>query len=100
MQPDGGTHTFGDAVKLADRLLDLRHGRTLRLLAVVSDGDLADKPAAQKLITTLHRAGCAVLWLHPADLDNHTFTNTTTITVADPVDAVARIADAAAIENA
>lgn len=102
MQPGGGTYTFGDAVKLADRLLDLRHGRTLRLLAVVSDGDLADKPAAQKLITTLHQAGCAVLWLQPADLDSHTFTHTTTITVADPVDAVTRIGDAAvtAIENA
>jgi hypothetical protein len=102
LQPEGGTYTFGDAVTLADRLLDLRHGRALRLLAVVSDGDLADKPAAQKLITTLHRAGCGVLWLHPADLDNHTFTDTTTITVADPVDAVTRIADAAvtAIENA
>ncbi|MBG0568235.1 VWA domain-containing protein [Actinoplanes aureus] len=102
MQPEGGTYTFCDAVKLADQMLELRHGRTLRLLAVVSDGDLADKPAAQKLITTLHRAGCAVLWLHPAELDSHTFTSTTTITVADPVDAVVRIADAAvtAIENA
>jgi hypothetical protein len=102
MQPEGGTYTFGDAVKLADRLLDLRHGRTLRMLAVVSDGDLADKPNAQKMITTLDRAGCAVLWLHPADLDSHTFTHTTTITVADAVDAVARIADAAvtALENA
>ncbi|XVV10913.1 VWA domain-containing protein [Actinoplanes sp. CA-131856] len=102
MQPEGGTHTFTDAVKLADRLLELRHGRTLRLLAVVSDGHLADKPAAQKLITTLHRAGCAVLWLHPAAKRNHTFTHTTTITVADPVDAVSHIADAAvtAIENA
>ena len=95
MQADGGTTTFPDAVKVADRLLDLRHSRTLRMLAVVSDGDLADKPAAQKLITTLHRAGCAVLWLHPAGLSGHTFTDTTTITVADPADAIDQIADAA-----
>jgi hypothetical protein len=102
MQTGGGTNTFGDAVKLADQLLNLRHGRTLRLCAVVSDGDLADKPVAQKLITTLHRAGCAVLWLRPEGLWTHTFTDTATITVGDPIDAVARIADAAtvALENA
>lgn len=95
MQAWGGTITFPEAVKVADRLLDLRNGRTLRLLAVVSDGDLADIGAAQKLITTLHRAGCAVLWIRPADMDGHTFTHTTTVTVADPVDAVTQIADAA-----
>ncbi|MFD0518970.1 VWA domain-containing protein [Paractinoplanes durhamensis] len=102
MQAGGGTSTFGEAVKLADKLLDLRHGRALRLLAVVSDGLLDDIPSGQNLITTLHWAGCAVLWLHPAGLQSHTFRHTTTITVADPVDAVARIADAAvaALEHA
>ncbi|WP_328463558.1 VWA domain-containing protein [Actinoplanes sp. NBC_00393] len=103
MPADGfSTATFCGATKLADQLLDLRHGRTLRMLAVVSDGLLDNTEAGQKLITTLHRAGCAVLWLHPKDLPSHTFEHTTTITVADPVDAVARIADAAvtAIENA
>ncbi|KUL31429.1 VWA domain-containing protein [Actinoplanes awajinensis] len=101
MQIGGGTYTFCDAVKLADQLLGLRHARTLRLVAVVSDGDLDDKPAAQKIITTLHKAGCAVLWLHPDGYSQHTFADTTTITVADPVDAVSRIADAAvaALEN-
>ncbi|MGK5680197.1 VWA domain-containing protein [Actinoplanes sp. URMC 104] len=102
MQAGGGTHTFCDAVKLADQLLNLRHGRALRLCAVVSDGAVTDKPAAQKLITTLHLAGCGVLWLHPDGLARHTFADTTAITVADPVDAVTRIADAAltALENA
>ncbi|MET8147865.1 VWA domain-containing protein [Actinoplanes sp. NPDC049668] len=102
MQIGGGTHTFCDAVKLADQLLDLRQGCTLRLCAVVSDGALADKPAAQKLITTLHKSGCAVLWLHPDGHAWHTFSDTTTITVADPVDAATRIADAAvtALESA
>ncbi len=103
MPADGfSTATFCEATKLADQLLDLRHGRSLRMLAVVSDGQLDNKQTGQKLITTLHRAGCAVLWLHPKDLASHTFEHTTTITVADPVDAVARIADAAvtAIENA
>ncbi|KAB1935482.1 VWA domain-containing protein [Micromonospora sp. ALFpr18c] len=101
------TATFPEAVKVADQLLDLRHGRTLRMLAVVSDGYLDDIPAGQQLVTTLHQAGCAVLWLHPADpladseltgpdqMWRHTFTHTTTLTVADPVEAVAAIADAA-----
>ncbi|MEU8606655.1 VWA domain-containing protein [Actinoplanes sp. NPDC048791] len=95
MPTGGGTVTFPEAVKVADRLLDLRHGRTLRMLAVVSDGKLADVAAGQKLITTLHRAGCAVLWLQPDDLPGYTFTDTTTLTVADPADSVTQIADAA-----
>jgi len=91
----GGTTTFLGAVKLADQLLNLRHHRTLRLLAVVSDGDLADIEPAQKLITTLHKTGCAVLWLRPAGLSGHTFAHTTTITVADPVEAINQITAAA-----
>jgi hypothetical protein len=98
----GATSTFVDAVKLADRLLGLRRTRTLRLLAVVSDGHLDNQEPAQRLISTLHRAGCAVLWLHPANLSAHTFAHTTAITVADPVEAIAAISDAAitAIANA
>ncbi|MGW3890474.1 VWA domain-containing protein [Micromonospora chokoriensis] len=107
MRTDFATATFPEAVKVADQLLDLRHGRTLRMLAVVSDGYLDDIPAGQRLLTTLHRAGCAVLWLHPADppaageptdpdqIWGNTFTHTTTLTVTDPVDAIAAIADAA-----
>ena len=99
---DGLGEEFVAAVKLADRLLDLRHRRTLRILAVVSDGCYQDIPAAQKLITTLHHAGCAVLWLRPHGLSGHTFADTTTITVADPIEAIRHIADAAvtAVENA
>jgi hypothetical protein len=98
----GGTDTFTGAVRLADQLLNLRHRNTLRMLAVVSDGDLDDIDPAQRLLTTLHRTGCAVLWLRPHGLSGHTFTDTTTITVADPVDAIRHIADAAitAVENA
>jgi hypothetical protein len=98
----GGTDTFIGAVKLADELLNLRHRTVLRMLAVVSDGDLADIEPAQRLLTTLRRAGCAVLWLRPQGLSGHTFADATTITVADPVDAINRIADAAvtAVENA
>jgi hypothetical protein len=102
MVADQDTSTFPQAVKVADRLLDLRHGRTLRMLAIVSDGDLADIDAGQKLVTTLHQAGCAVLWLRPDGLPGHTFAHATTVTVANPVDAVAQIADAAvtALEHA
>jgi hypothetical protein len=102
MGTGGGTATFTDAVKLADQLLNLRHRATLRMLAVVSDGELDDIDPAQKLITTLHRTGCAVLWLRPAGLSGHTFADTSTITVADPVEAIGHIAHAAvtAVENA
>ncbi|GIJ08420.1 VWA domain-containing protein [Micromonospora andamanensis] len=98
----GGTTAFLDAVKLADQLLRLRQPGTLRMLAVVSDGDLRDIDAAQRLITTLDQSGCAVLWLRPADLTGHTFTHTSTLLVADPVKAVDAIADAAvtALEHA
>jgi Mg-chelatase subunit ChlD len=102
MHTGGGTSTFIDAVKLADHLLGLRRTRTLRLLTVVSDGHLSNMEPAQRLISTLHRAGCAVLWLHPDGRAGHTFTHTTTITVASPVEAIAAISDAAvtAIANA
>jgi hypothetical protein len=74
----------------------------VRLLTVVSDGRLADINVGQRLISTLHQAGCGVLWLLPTGLRGHTFGHTTTVTVADPVDAVAHIADAAvaALERA
>ncbi|MFE9690656.1 VWA domain-containing protein [Micromonospora sp. NPDC005806] len=102
MNTFGGSSTFIDAVKLADELLHLRQPGRLRMLAVVSDGDLDDIPAAQRLVSALHRAGCAVLWLRPADLDGHTFTDATTVLVADPVQATGHIADAAvaALEQA
>jgi hypothetical protein len=87
-RPRGGTDTFIPALTLADRLLDLRRPHTLRLIAVVSDGQLPDPQPAQKLITTLHHAGVTILWLHPADLPCHTFTHTTAITVTDPATAI------------
>jgi Mg-chelatase subunit ChlD len=90
-----GTEDFPGAVKLADRLLGLRHRRTLRILAVVSDGWYPDMTAAQKLITTLHHAGCAVLWLQPGSHEGHTYQHTTTIRVSDPVGAITAIGHAA-----
>jgi hypothetical protein len=102
MAAGGGTATFTGAVKLADHLLNLRHRNTLRMLAVVSDGDLDDIDPAQQLISTLHRSGCAVLWLRPADLAGHTFGDTITISVDNPVEAISHIAHAAtaALEKA
>ncbi|MEH0933989.1 VWA domain-containing protein [Micromonospora psammae] len=102
LSADGGSDAFTDAVKLADQLLHLRQPGRLRMLAVISDGDLPDIDPAQRLLTTLHRAGCAVLWLRPADLPGHTFTHTTTVEVADPVQAIGHLADAAvtALERA
>jgi hypothetical protein len=102
IRPGGGTSAFTDAVKLADQVLNLRQHGALRMLAVVSDGGLDEIAPAQRLITTLHRSGCAVLWLRPADLPGHTFTDTTTLTVTNPVDAIEHIASAAVttLENA
>jgi hypothetical protein len=96
MEADGGTEEFVEAVKLADQLLDLRHHTAVRMLAVVSDGMFFERMEdTQKVITSLHRTGCAVLWLHPGDQPGHTFDDTTTITVNDPIHAITHIADAA-----
>lgn len=102
MSAFGGTTAFIDAVKVADHLLNLRQPGRVRMLAVVSDGDLPDIEPAQRLITTLHQSGCPVLWLRPADLAGHTYTHTTTLLVDDPIHAVNAIADAAvtALEHA
>jgi hypothetical protein len=90
----GGTDTFTDAVKLADELLHLRRPGTSRLLVVVSDGYLTDRDAAQQLLTTLHHAGGATLWLTP-DPDAPTYQHTTRVAVTNPADAISHIADAA-----
>jgi VWA domain containing CoxE-like protein len=95
MQAGGGTSAFVEAVKLANRLLELRNRRRQRLLAVVSDGWVDNPDATQKLLSTLHRSGCGVLWLAPADQRCRTFADTTTIAVADPAAAIEHIAAAA-----
>ena len=87
---------FTDAVKLADHLLQLRHRGYVRMLAVVSDGWFGEHlEPAQRLITTLARSGCAVLWLHPDNPFCHTYEHTTTATVTNPTEAIDVIADAA-----
>lgn len=88
---------FTDAVKLADQLLNLRHRRTVRMLAVVSDGWYGTHTdAAQRLITTVARSGCAVLWLHPHDEKYcRTYADTTTVVATNPAEAITVIADAA-----
>ena len=95
MDTDGATTAFPQAVKLADTLLHLRQPGPLRILTVVSDGDLEDPHSAQQLLTTLHRHGCAILWLQPKGPYRHTFTHTTTLTIDNPVHAITTIADAA-----
>jgi uncharacterized protein with von Willebrand factor type A (vWA) domain len=94
MRAIDGYERFTEAVKLADQLLNLRHRNTVRLLTVVSDGYFGDHTdAAQRLITTLHHTGCAVLWLHPGS-GGRTYRHTTTVTVTDPVQAIGIITDA------
>ena len=91
----GGTDTFTHAIKLADELLHLRRPDTTRLLCVVSDGYLTDRDAAQKLLTTVHRTGCGILWLGPAGHSAPPFADTTVVSVDDPASAITAIADAA-----
>jgi Mg-chelatase subunit ChlD len=95
IQPAGGTDTFPDAIKLADQLLQLRRPGTTRLLTVVSDAHLANPDAAQQLLTTLHHTGCRILWLAPTGISATPFTHTTTIQIADPVEATTHISRAA-----
>ncbi|MER7276631.1 VWA domain-containing protein [Dactylosporangium sp. NPDC000244] len=98
MQATDGYERFTDAVKLADQLLDLRRRGTVRMLAVVSDGHFShdEHHATRRLLATLHRAGCAVLWLHHADTAwAVTYPDTTTVAVTDPAEAITVIADAA-----
>jgi hypothetical protein len=80
---------------VADELLHLRRPDTTRLLCVVSDGYLTDRDAAQKLLTTLHHTGCAILWLEPAGHGAPGFANTNTVPVDDPAGAITAIAHAA-----
>jgi hypothetical protein len=91
----GGTDTFTHAIKLADELLHLRRPDTTRLLCVVSDGYLADRDAAQKLLSTLHHTGCRTLWLGPVGHSAPAFADTTTLTLDDPATTITAIANAA-----
>ena len=50
---------------------------------------------SQKLVTTLHRSGVGILWLHPEGQPARTYADTTPLAVASPVDAITAIADAA-----
>jgi len=96
MTAESGSDGFDQAVHVADRLLGLTTPGTVRLLAVVSDGDFPDIDRHQAAVDTLLHAGCPVLWLHPAGLSCHTYPGATTITVDDPARCVDLIARAAA----
>jgi hypothetical protein len=61
----------------------------------VSDGYLADRDAAQKLLTTLHHTGCRTLWLAPAGHSAHPLADTTTLALDHPTTTVTAIANAA-----
>ncbi|GAA5200662.1 hypothetical protein GCM10023322_78990 [Rugosimonospora acidiphila] len=96
MEANDGTEEFVGAVQLADQLLDLRRPGAVRMLAVVSDGHFFEQyEAAQKVISAMHGAGCAVLWLHPGQQSSHIFDDTIAITVENPIGAIGHIADAA-----
>lgn len=96
MTATSGSDGFDQAVAVADRLLGLTTPGTVRILAVVSDGQFPDIPRHQAAVDTLRHAGCAVLWLHPAGLSSHTYPGATTVVVDDPARCIDLIARAAA----
>jgi hypothetical protein len=95
MTAKSSSHRFVEAVQLADQHVGLTTRGVVRLLVIVSDGVFEEPDAAQQTITGLQQAGCAVLWLQPADKRAVTYRHTTTITVADPTASIRHIAQAA-----
>jgi hypothetical protein len=97
MAADSATHQFTEAVQLADQHVGLRSPGVVRLLVVVSDGVFGQPGihTAQQVITGLHQAGCAVLWLQPAGRHAVAYRHTTTITVDNPAASIRHIAHAA-----
>jgi hypothetical protein len=95
MTAKSSSHRFVEAVQLADQHVGLTTRGVVRLLVVVSDGVFEEHDAVQQTITGLQQAGCAVLWLQPADKRAVTYRHTTTITVVDPTVSIRHIAQAA-----
>ncbi|MEV0392143.1 VWA domain-containing protein [Polymorphospora rubra] len=104
MRADAGTERFVEACAEADRLLHLSTPGTARLLVVVSDGHYVNPDQAQATITSLHKTGCAVLWLAPANdrWPARAYDHTTIVTVDDPTTCINLIGQAAidALANA
>ncbi|MGY1982953.1 VWA domain-containing protein [Nocardia gipuzkoensis] len=90
-------HAIDTAVEALDGALDLARPGATRLLVIISDGQYQgrNRNRAQARVNALRAAGCAVLWLAPADSDPEPLDGVTLHLVTDPAATAAAIARAA-----
>ncbi|MEV5832835.1 VWA domain-containing protein [Nocardia sp. NPDC052112] len=90
-------HVIDSAVEALDGALDLAGPGATRLLVIISDGHYngPNRRRAQKRLDALRAAGCAVLWLAPADSDPNPLNGVNVHMVTDPATTAAAIGRAA-----
>lgn len=60
----GGSTGCPNAIQALDGLMNLTYGEGVRLLVVLTDGDLPNRPEIQKEIDCMSNAGVIVLWIN------------------------------------
>ncbi|MFQ6327061.1 VWA domain-containing protein [Nocardia sp. CWNU-33] len=94
--PDGD-HEIDTAIEALDGALGLARPGATRLLVIISDGRFSggNRNRAQKRLDALRAAGCAVLWLAPANGKERPLSGVTVHILTDPAATVVDIARAA-----
>ena len=79
-------HVIDIAVEALNGALDLAYPGATRLLVIISDGRYqgGERTRAQERVDKLRAAGCAVLWMAPADSDPTPLTGVDVLLVTDP----------------
>ncbi|WP_328397893.1 VWA domain-containing protein [Nocardia sp. NBC_00416] len=97
-------HVIDTAIDALDGALGLSRPGATRLLVIISDGDYdgANRDRAQKRLDALRAAGCAVLWLSPANGVSNPLDGATVHRITRPTTTAAAIGRAAtaAVRNA
>lgn len=78
---DGGTEQFDHAAGTLDTILRLTTGSGIRLLFVITDGDMVKSGEMRRTaewVDTFHKAGVSVIWITPAELDREYYGYPTT----------------------
>ncbi|MCP2290810.1 VWA domain-containing protein [Nocardia amikacinitolerans] len=90
-------HAIDTAIEALDGALDLSRPGATRLLVIISDGHYSGgkRNRAQARVNALRAAGCAVLWLAPADSEPEPLDAVTLHLVTDPAATAAAIGRAA-----
>ncbi|MEV0538199.1 VWA domain-containing protein [Nocardia salmonicida] len=94
--PDG-YHALDIAVEALNGGLDLAYPGATRLLVIISDGHYtgSERRRAQQHLDKLRTAGCAVLWLAPADSGPNPLNGVNVHLITDPATTAAAIGRAA-----